>query len=180
MKYFNRGKRDLPGLNEGENVLLKKKRWEPAKVIKDRKDNSFIVEDMNGKFYRRNRLYLAKTRIPFVKFPNSNHLLDDCDLSENVIDSSLSSVSVLDNVNEDGNANQHTINDIIVVEKDVYESGSDSEVPNDCSNNLVENINSVENVNVKRTRSGRVVLKPIFIRIFVWKQTWMKYIEKKK
>lgn len=159
IKYFNRGKRYLPGLNEGENVLLKKKLWEPAKVIKDRKDNSFIVEDMNGNVYRRNRLYLAKTRIPFVKRPNSNHLLDDCDLSENVIGSPSSSVSVLGIVNEKYNDNQNTINNFTVEENDVYESCSDSEIPiNDCLNNVVENI--------KKTRSGRVVLKPSIYKDF--------------
>lgn len=60
-----RGQKKLPKLYQRENILLKKKQWEPAKVIKNNKYNLFIVKDTDGEIYRRNRLYLFKTQISY-------------------------------------------------------------------------------------------------------------------
>ncbi|UYV66017.1 hypothetical protein LAZ67_3006202 [Cordylochernes scorpioides] len=55
--YFNRHARDLPSLENGQTVLVRKeKQWSPAKVIAPEvHPRSYLLEDTKGSVLRRNR-----------------------------------------------------------------------------------------------------------------------------
>lgn len=65
-KYYDKHSKKLPPLLINESVLLQKgKIWVPALVLKVLGNNSFIVKDEEGRVYRRNRVYLSKTKIKY-------------------------------------------------------------------------------------------------------------------
>lgn len=58
-EYYNRSVRDYKELNLGDNVVVRKDKWEPAKVV-GRADTprSYIIRDENNQLLRRNRVHL--------------------------------------------------------------------------------------------------------------------------
>ena len=71
-KYFNKGSKELPSLQEGETVRMKPKahdhakRWVKAQVEKQVDVRSYAVRTEDGRQYRRNRKHLRKSRETFV------------------------------------------------------------------------------------------------------------------
>ena len=71
-KYFNKGSKELPSLQEGEIVRIKPKahdhakRWVKAQVEKQVDVRFYAVRTEDGRQYRRNRKHLCKSRETFV------------------------------------------------------------------------------------------------------------------
>ena len=71
-KYFNKGSKELPSLQEGEIVRMKPKahdhakRWVKAQVEKQVDVRSYTVRTEDGRQYRQNRKHLCKSRETFV------------------------------------------------------------------------------------------------------------------
>ena len=71
-KYFNKGSKELPSLQEGEIVRMKlkahdhAKRWVKAQVEKQVDVRSYAVRTEDGRQYRRNMKHLCKSRETLV------------------------------------------------------------------------------------------------------------------
>ena len=69
-KYYERGTRDLPVLQSGENVRIwseHTKSWKPAQIVKAVAPRSYAVTTEHGTTLRRNRIHLesSKENVPF-------------------------------------------------------------------------------------------------------------------
>lgn len=137
--YYDQHSHPLPKVNVNEDVLLQKdKIWVPARVIADFKNNSYLVETENSQKYRRNRVFLKKTIIPFKKKFNSNLLIDDYDLKCD--ESQCNTNVVVTNVIPISNLDCDNVNNSIEVCNSNNQSLTEDNICNSSSNEtLVEN-----------------------------------------
>lgn len=62
--YHDRGAKVLSELTKGENVRIRPQpgtiRWWPAKIVRNEQPRSYVVEDKNGKIFKRNRKHIRQ------------------------------------------------------------------------------------------------------------------------
>lgn len=80
--YYNKQAKNLPPLENNENILIQtKSEWVKGKVIRKYNNRSYIVMNEQGNQYRRNRVFLRKTRVNVNINPNYDLVYDDYDLT---------------------------------------------------------------------------------------------------
>lgn len=137
--YYDRNSKPLKKLENGENIRIRNNNgiWETGKVEKQFNQRSYIVRDSEGKLLRRNRRFLNSSRIQSEQSPSD----DNYESLPNWFSKDMS-------------------NDVI---------------PSDCNrvnyeNELSNNLNSsLSNANdgLNRTRSGRVIQRPLYLNDYV-------------
>lgn len=158
--YFNRTAKKQPKLKSGDLVIFKKdsKQWHYGTVVGIVNDSSYIIRDMMGKFFRRNRRHLAKTRNQ--DFDSSELMLEDETLTTEKMPKQAIVVPPLDlgrNIHDDVHANESF---------DSFHSlPSDEELdwPNETGHDSDSEVHQplIEpSPPVVTTRSGRVVRPP--------------------
>ena len=72
-QYYDREAREKPQFDEGQNITMMGKNWEPAKVIKPCNEPiSYLVKHENSKVYRRNSSQLRQSS----DTPNCDNITD--------------------------------------------------------------------------------------------------------
>ena len=71
-RYYDKSAHDLPELQNKQAVLYKKtpeSRWRKGEIVSKCGNRSYLVQGGNGATYRRNRVHLRPTSIPFEYNP---------------------------------------------------------------------------------------------------------------
>lgn len=177
-KYYNQHAKPLPKIEAGENVMLQKKKiWVPARIKKDLGNNSYMVQDENNQLYRRNRIFLSKTKIPYKSITDHSLLIDNFNFKSDVVTHICSAEKECNPISNNTENNSITLN-LSDVEQ-FYDATNNSSIiesenenllspcivnPDDSSiENRTENHNST---NSKTTRFGRNIVKPKYLADF--------------
>ena len=74
-KFYDKNARDLPDLKENQPVFFKKNpkgKWEKGQVVSRHDDRSYIILGETGGSYRRNRVHLRPSTIPFEPYMDND------------------------------------------------------------------------------------------------------------
>lgn len=172
LKYDQQAK-PLPNLLVGENVMLQKNKiWVPAKVLKKLENNSFLVKDENNREFRRNRVFLNKTRILYNIIKSHDLLIDNFDLKSDairiveqaneVIEDTIDNADSSDSENlNDSFASTESQLDGFPYEDEILQNSYDDS----STERQIEDTDEGEELYT--TRSGRTIKKPNYFNEFI-------------
>lgn len=162
--FYDRSSKTLPILNVGDTVIFKKegKEWNNGQIIRQVNSRSYVVQDVDGNHFRRNRRLIVKTtRLNQQNDETEVDIAAQCSRNNSHTTERLETEASESSTDEESESEfYYTASDSETSEHQEQE-GNNTESNEPCINNSEVNEPCVDRQYV--TRSGRAVRPPVVL-----------------